>query len=485
MQLIWDEFLKIIKEEAGTQVVETWFKAVTLDRWNPETKTIFLHMPNSFVSSYIQEHYTALIETHLSRLFHVDTIRLFFFTKNLVEGSERTIIPASPLQKQILLDQGTSVPERVMPATRHLPAPTKIHLPQPVKKGKKRTQIIKLNSQYTFDTLVVGNHNSLAHAAAVAVSQSPGTVYNPLFIYGGTGLGKTHLLHAIGNEMQRRYPAAKIAYESADHFIHEFIHSISLDKTRQFRDKFQKLDLLLLDDIQFFSRKEQTQEIFFHIFNALTEQGKQIVFSSDTLPKDIVSLQHRLKSRLQNGLIADIQLPNHETKMAILKKKATLHKLELSDEVASYIASLPASSIRELEGFLVRIAACSSLMNQTITLDIARKILTQFQAPTHHKKESSSLQDIIKTVAEHFDIPIAEIKSNKRSKQVAFARQITFYIMKKISTNSLETIGSFVGGRDHSTVIHAARKIESLAVEDQTVSETIKHLEEQIHQMNA
>lgn len=492
MQLIWEEFLNIIKEEAGTQVVETWFKAVTLERYSPEINTVFLHMPNTFVSNWIQEHYSELIKTHLSRLLHANNIKIFFSLKTQDPNSIQKIIPATSLQKPTSIDIQSALLKEIenfkeLRHNRNYEPSNQIYPTNNnslvIKNSKKLKHIsTSLNEQFTFDSFVVGPNNSLAHAAAFAVSQNLGKVYNPLFIYGGTGLGKTHLLHAIGNSIKTGLPSIKICYERADQFMNEFINAIRMDKIHHFREKYQKVDLLLLDDIQFFSSKEQTQEIFFHIFNSLNEQGKQIVFSSDMLPKDIEGLQARLKSRLQSGLIADIQMPTLETKIAILKTKATFQGIELTDDVASFIASLHSSSIRELEGYLIRVSAFSSLMKESINIEIAKKALSEFNT-LPIPNEDISLDAIIKTISKYFNIPLLDLKSEKRNKTIAFARQISFYLMKKLTSESLQNIGAYFGGRNHSTVLHATKKIELLMEKDLDIVQKITTIEKTIMHM--
>lgn len=484
MQLIWEEFLKIIKEEAGSQIVETWFKAVVLEEWNPAATTVTLRVPNQFVSKWIQDHYSHLLKIHLARLLHTTTIRLFFICNNQ-ESSSRSIIPASIAQATIPLQKHSSHSTASTISTQsHKEAPS-YQVPEQrpgtaltVSKSKKRDiNIPNLNENYLFENFVVGPSNSLAHAAAYAVAQSIGTVYNPLFIYGGTGLGKTHLLHALGNEAKKHNPQLIVRYETCDRFINEFIHSIRLERSSQFREKYQKIDLLLLDDIQFLSNKEQTQESFFHIFNALYEQQKQIILSSDTFPKEITGLQNRLKSRMEWGLVADIQTPDLETKIAILERKAEAHGIDLHSDVADFIASRVISNIRELEGALIRVSAFATLTNQPISLDMARRVLLNLN---EKKKDGIQLENILKSVAKHYEVSIHEIKSKKRQKDITFVRQVTLYLMKKLTMSSLQTIGSFIGGRDHSTVIHAITKVETMLQEEKELVQKLKKIEQEI-----
>ena len=477
MQVMWDEFLKIIEVEAGAQVVETWFKAVTLDRWDPATKTCVLRMPNTFVRTWVQDHYKDLVVRHLSRLLNVTQMHLFFVSNEQEQPSAPRITPAAVLHKQALL-----IPSALTPAVAPLQRPAQIAPKQRNKfhligQARNREVYGRLNESFTFDTFVVGPSNALAHAASVAVSRDLGSVYNPLFIYGGTGLGKTHLLHAIGNAAKLQNPDLEVAYISSDHFMNEFISSIRGGRVTKFREKYQKVDLLMLDDIQFFSKKEQTQEIFFHIFNSLFERKKQVVFSSDALPDDIDRLQERLRSRLKSGLIADVQLPRMEMKLAILNKKATQSGIELAQDVASFLALQPVTSIRELEGLLIRISASSSLMNVELSLELAKNVVSSSQ---ERSKEDVTHMAIMKVVSQQFAVSIDDLKSPKRTKTIAHARQVIFYLMKKMTMSSLSAIGTSLGGRDHSTVLHAIGKIENLQKQDATLATQIKTLEHAI-----
>lgn len=462
VQVIWEEFLKILNEEAGSQIVETWFKAVSFETWNTETKEVVLQLPNQFVRNWIQEHYLSLVKTHLSRLLHTDTLTI---TLNVKDAS-KNIIPATPTSPSKAL---TVQPQK---STSLTPPKTKPH-------HKTKRNPNSLNPTYQFDTFVVGPSNSLAHAAAWAICQGIGKVYNPLFIYGGTGLGKTHLLHAIGNEVKKKHPKTTVRYVTTDRFMHEFITSIRYDKVHQFREKYQKADLLLFDDIQFFSNKEQTQETFFHIFNALHQNHKQIVLSSDTFPKEITGLQSRLKSRMEWGLVADIQTPDLETKMAILKKKAEQQNTLLEDDVANFIASRIVSNIRTLEGALVRVEAFATLTNQPITLELAKQVLLHMDT-TEKKSDSIMLEKVLKAVAKHYAVSLQDLRSKKRQKCIAGARQIAFFLMKKHTISSLQAIGNYIGGRDHSTVIHAIMKVEAKIKDNPTIKQKIKMIEQDI-----
>ena len=471
MQLIWEEFLKIIKEEAGSQIVETWFKAVCLKKWDPNNKSVSLLVPNQFVSKWLQTHYSPLIKTHLSRLLHTNDINLHFQCNNLQSLPQKSIIPASILQKK-----ETSENISKEKTTRSTALVTrKIGIPSKTKTTPK--SLSHLNESYNFNSFIVGPSNSLAHAAGWAICQNLGKVYNPLFIYGGTGLGKTHLLHAIGNEIKKRKATTVVRYETSDRFTNEFINSIRHDKIQYFRNKYQKVDLLLIDDIQFLSNKEQTQEMFFHIFNILHEQEKQIILSSDTFPKEINGLQKRLKSRLEWGLVVDIQVPDLETKIAILKKKAELNSINLNNDVANFIASRITANVRELEGALIRVGAFSNLTNQPLTLELAKRVLLHLG---EKKKEGVMLENVLKVVAKHYSISINDLKAKKRQKNIATVRQVAFFMMKKLTFCSLQAIGEFVGKRNHSTVLHAIDKVEKMLQADTSFARKLNVIEQEI-----
>lgn len=331
-----------------------------------------------------------------------------------------------------------------------------------------------LNTKNTFDTFVIGSGNRFAHAASLAVAEAPAKAYNPLFIYGGVGLGKTHLMHAIGHYVLEHNPSAKVVYLSSEKFTNEFINSIRDNKTEEFRNKYRKVDVLLIDDIQFLAGKESTQEEFFHTFNTLHEESKQIVISSDRQPKEIPTLEDRLRSRFEWGLITDIAPPDLETRIAILRKKAIADKLTVPNEVMLYIANQIDSNIRELEGALTRVVAYSSLVGETITPDVAARALKsiiQEGAPS-----SLNIGDIKRSVGEHYHIEIDEFASKKRTKTIAFPRQVAMYLSRELTDNSLPKIGDEFGGRDHTTVLHAHEKISSLLKEDILLQEDVKQI---------
>jgi chromosomal replication initiator protein len=454
---VWQNFLSIVRQEAGSRVVETWLKAVKIAHWSPEEKTIIIEAPNTFVKEWIASKYLTLFQVHLARLLHVDTLKVSFIssTEAASDKNKKSSILAFPLSKK-------GIPGKIKNALAH----------------KTRKNYGHLNPQYTFETFVVGPSNSLAYAAACSIADNPGDQYNPFFLYGGSGLGKTHLLHAIGNAIQKRDSKAVVFYQTTDRFVNEFISSIRFNKIHLFQQRYRMIDVLLLDDIQFLSNKEQTQEAFFHIFNSLYDARKQIIFSSDLFPREIKGLEERLCSRLEWGLVADVHKPHLETKIAILKRKAQVHKEELADDVAEFIAQHAISNVRELEGSLVRVLAFSSLTKQELTLELARKVL--HREHDAKKKEKIGFDKIASCVCKHYSYRLSDLRSNSRAKDLSFARQLTMYLMKKMTRKSLREIGSFLGRKDHSTVIHAFDKVQENVEKDSDLRSTVRRLEEEI-----
>ncbi len=367
----------------------------------------------------------------------------------------------------------------------------KVILPNEVDKYKKyikqkqeeKVEITTtLNPKYTFETFVVGNNNRLAHAAALAVAETPPgeKTYNPLFIYGGVGLGKTHLMHAIGHHVLKLYPDTKVMYVTSEVFTNELIAAIRDEKTDEFRMKYRNVDVLLIDDIQFLGGKERTQEEFFHTFNTLYEANKKIILSSDRPPKEINTLEDRLRSRFEWGLITDIQPPDYETRIAILSKKCQLEGTQVPQHILEFIASKIDTNIRELEGALNKILAYSKLMapDKEITLELAEKALKEF-IDTNSKKELT-IEDIQAEVASYFNIKLEDFKSSRRSRNVAFPRQIAMYLARELTNVSLPKIGEAFGGKDHTTVLHACEKIKELINKDTNIRNTVENLKKRL-----
>jgi chromosomal replication initiator protein len=335
----------------------------------------------------------------------------------------------------------------------------------------------QLNPRYTFDAFVIGNGNQFAHAACQAVAERPSKAYNPLFLYGGVGMGKTHLMQAIGHEIKRRQPHASICYVSSEKFTNEMINSLRYDKMTSFRDKFRTVDVLLVDDIQFLAQKERTQEEFFHTFNALHESMRQIVIASDRPPKELAEIEDRLRSRFEWGLIADIQPPDLETKVAILQKKAEQEKVTLPTDVALYIASNIRSNVRELEGALIRLVAHSSLIGTTISLSYAQQVLKNFIDSQQRKVTIEAIQ---KAVAEQFGLRLVEIKAKNNSRAIVYPRQIAMYLAKHLTEASLPEIGRQFGGKHHTTVLHSVEKIDEVRKTDKDLNRLVNKLTEQL-----
>ena len=342
-------------------------------------------------------------------------------------------------------------------------------------------QNANLNPRYTFDTFVVGANNNLAHAASLAVAESPGEIYNPLFIYGGVGLGKTHLMHSIGHFILKNNPKAKILYVTSEKFTNELIDAIRNKNnisTTEFREKYRNNDVLLIDDIQFIIGKESTQEEFFHTFNALYEAKKQIIISSDKPPKEIETLEERLRSRFEWGLTVDIQSPDYETRMAILRKKEELEGYNIDNEVIKYIATHVKSNIRELEGALTKIVALSKLNKREITTDLAEEALKDLISPGGAREITPEL--IIQVVSEHFGITPADISSKKRNKEIVYPRQIAMYLCRTMTSTPLQGIGKCLGDRDHTTIIHGAEKITADLEKNESLRSTLEILKKKL-----
>lgn len=470
IQSIWEEFLKIVREEVGSRVVETWFKAVSIKRWDAIEKVIFLTAPNTFVRSWLEKHYIALFQTHLGRLLSVATVRVVIAS---VDEKKDEVLDSA--------DDTTQENSRQLTKKTYKAAHVVLYKPNNIVSDAKQSleRFGHINKNYVFETFVVGPSNSLAYAASQAIAQKPGHLYNPMFIYGGAGLGKTHLLHAIGNSIKENNKNAIVLYQTADRFVNEFINAIRFDKMHRFQKKYQAVDVLLVDDIQFISNKETTQEAFFHIFNSLYDARKQIVFSSDTYPHNIEGIAERLRSRLTSGLVTDIHIPRIETKIAILKKKAELGGETLADDVAQFLATCVVSNVRELEGVLIRVIAFAHLTKQSITLELAQKVLMHAE---NSKNKAVELKSVIKLMEKYFFHSIEELKSKKRNKELVLARQVSMYLMKRCTNKSLRDIGTYLGGRNHATVMHALTKVEQQIQKNSKLQRQIRVIEDELKQ---
>ena len=400
---LWEKTLQLIKGEVSTASFNAFFKEIKPIKII-SNELIFL-APNEFIQNILENRYLNLIESCVSQL-------------SLKKYQIKFILDEKEIQDSTEEDKSTTI----------------------------KKSYPNLNPKYTFDTFVIGNSNRFAHAACVAVAESPAKAYNPLFLYGGVGLGKTHLMHAIGHHIMCQQEDPKVVYVSSEKFTNELINSIKNDKNEEFRNKYRNVDILLIDDIQFIAGKERTQEEFFHTFNELHDANKQIILSSDRPPKEIPTLEDRLRSRFEWGLIADIQAPDFETRMAILKKKADVEKLNVANEVMVYIATKIKSNIRELEGALIRIVAYSSLTNRPITVELASEALKDIISNKQNKNVTIDvIQDV---VAGYFNLRVEDLKSQRRTRNVAYPRQIAMYLSRKLTDMSLPKIGEEFGGRE-------------------------------------
>ncbi|HSW75838.1 MAG TPA: chromosomal replication initiator protein DnaA [Candidatus Saccharimonadales bacterium] len=479
---IWQDFLKIIAQDVGTRVVETWIKAVTISRYDASTGALYLSAPNLFVKNWVESNYKEFFAKHLKRLLGTQTITIHFVLGSVLSAesvTDQTDVVHGDVSKQPVSQSDTTAQElsKIIPATQAAEKKKKFELVK--KMPGYHMYSSRLNPAYTFDTFVVGENNQFAYASAKAVANKPGSLYNPLFLYGSCGLGKTHLLHAIGNEIVEKDPNVVVLYQTTDRFITEFINAVRFDSVPKFQAKYKDIDVLLIDDIQFMVNKEQTQELFFHIFNSLYESDKQIVLSCDVLPRYLGGLVERLKSRLEWGLIADVQLPTVQTKIAILKRKAYMQREVLSDEVAQVIAQRDINSIRELEGCLIRVLAYASLTNQNITIDLVKKVLGA-QSEFKQTPAKIDFKDILQHIKKHFSYSLEDLRSKDRSKGVSHARQVAMYLLKRNTDKSLREIGEFLDRKDHTTITHAIARITDYRLRDEKFSNLIKMIEDEL-----
>jgi len=434
---LWDKFLERVKSRVSINTFNTWFQPTRLNR--ADADLVYVQIPTTVFRQVLTRTYGEIVKA----VFHelgVPAMRVQYICTE-EEPVAAVPVAATASIKQSKLDFESSDHQ--------------------------------LNTRYTFDSFVVGKSNEFAHAASRAVAEQPSKAYNPLFLYGGVGMGKTHLMHAIGHTIKQRNPAARLSYVSAEKFTIEVINSLRFDKMFSFRERFHTVDVLLVDDIQFIAGKERTQEEFFHTFNALYEQHKQIVISSDCLPKDINSIEERLRSRFEWGLIADIQPPDLETKIAILQKKAENDRFVLPDDVAEYIARAIKSNVRELEGALTRLMAYASLTGAVVSLATAQQVLRNIIAS---QEKRVTIEVIQKRVSEHFNLREQDLKVRSNTRAIAFPRQVAMYIVKQLTTASLPEIGRQFGGKHHTTVLHSINKIEEMRRSDKELNRTITRL---------
>ncbi len=433
---LWEQILARVETKINRHSFYTWFKPTSF--LSESSSAVSVRVPNALFKDWLTKHYSGVISEALAEI-HRESLAIDFVAEAQPDGTE---IELSPDEAAVF--EAPAAPAGVGPAG--------------------------LNPRYTFDTFIVGSSNQFAHAASRAVAEAPSRSYNPLFIYGGVGLGKTHLMHAVGQYVLRHDPGQKLTYISSERFMNEMINAVRFDRVLDFRERYRSVDVLLVDDIQFLAGKEGTQTEFFHTFNALYDSQKQIVLSSDRPPHEIPALEERLRSRFEWGLIADIQPPDLETKVAILKKKAETEAVPLPDDVAIYIAGKIKSNIRELEGSLIRLIAYASLTGAEISLTLAQEVLKNI---LDHEDKAVTIEIIQKFVAEYYNLKLAELKSRNNSKSVAMPRQIAMYLCKSLTHASLPEIGRSFGGKHHSTVIHSIRKVDDLRKKDASFNSLI------------
>ena len=448
----WNDILKYLKEEYDISDVsfDTWLLPLEVYALEQPGNIVKIIVPDANFLGYIKKKYSTMLMVSIAAVTGIKCDSVQFLV-------EEDIVPEPAAANQLIQNTASTV----SPAT---------------------LQNANLNPKYTFDTFVVGANNNLAHAASLAVAESPGEIYNPLFIYGGVGLGKTHLMHSIANFILKNNPKAKILYVTSEKFTNELIDAIRNKNnisTTEFREKYRNNDVLLIDDIQFIIGKESTQEEFFHTFNALHEAKKQIIISSDKPPKEIETLEERLRSRFEWGLTVDIQSPDYETRMAILRKKEEMEGYNIDNEVIKYIATNIKSNIRELEGALTKIVALSKLeKNREIDIELAEKALKDIIAPGD--KQEVTPEFIIQIVADHFNLTPLDIMSAKRSKEIVYPRQIVMYLCRTMTETGLQNIGKALGGRDHTTILHGIKTISADLEKNPSLQNTIDILKKKI-----
>ena len=466
---VWDTVLLSLKTKLNQQTLDTWFQPIKFERLDTTQRVITLRVPNHVVKDWVVTNYSVTIEESLRTLL-LDNYSLAW----QIDGESAQVSEQRPIV--------SGAPQQLSPTSYSAAAATmKLDIARPAQSSDVvplTPSEPSLSSKYTYESFVVGTCNQFAHAASMAVAEAPGRTYNPLYLYGGVGLGKTHLMHACGHAIKTRNHHLRVCYISSEKFMNDLINAIRYDKTQSFREKYRSVDVLLIDDVQFMAGKERTQEEFFHTFNALYDQQKQIVISSDCPPREIPTLEERLHSRFESGLIADLEPPDLETKIAILKRKGDLIGVSIPDDVAMFIASRVKSNVRELEGSLVRLIAISSLRGEPIS-----KVLAQDAIRNIAKEDEPgviTIQQIQKLVATTYKLSVDELLSKNNSRHISHPRQIAMYLCKHLTKTSYPEIGRAFGGKHHTTVIHSVEKIETLVGSDETLQRLITELSESL-----
>lgn len=466
---VWNNILNFVEKRLNKHIFDSWFRPITFDGRSDDGTTIYLRT-GQVTKDWVTLYYSELLDQALEAA-KLDGCKVEWrIDANETAESKFAKMP----------DPDLFVAERSFAAAAGSPDPSAVQkAPAFVNSGSTNFLDLEpiensLNPKYTFEKFVVGSSNQFAHAASLAAAETPGKTYNPLFIYGGVGLGKTHLMHAIGHSIKERNRHLRVSYITSEKFMNELINAIRYDKTQSFREKYRSIDVLLMDDVQFMAGKERTQEEFFHTFNTLHNEQKQIVITSDCPPRDIPTLQERLHSRFEWGLIADIEPPDLETKVAILKRKADLDGINLPDEIAIFIATKIRSNVRELEGSLVRLVAISSLRGVPISKMLAQDALKNII--DSERPEGLTMERIARIVASHYKLTVEEMKSKNNSRAVAVPRQVAMYLCKRLTSHSYPEIGREFGGKHHTTVMHSYDKIETLVKKDSVFHNTISGL---------
>lgn len=442
LSLLWNKTLPLIKDSIGSSAFETWFSSIQMKEELPDT--LILETPDEFFKNWILEHYQDIIKEKIKQTSPRDIkIKFLVSLPSLKNSTEKINLPKTLAESE----------------------------------GKSSPTSYQLNPRFSFDNFVVGPSNRFAYSACLAVAESPAKAYNPLFIYGPVGLGKTHLMQSITHQILKQYPKSTCCYISSERFTNELIDAIQNRSTAQFRKKYREIDVLLIDDIHFLAGKESTQEEFFHTFNSLHNNRKQIIISSDRPPKEIAKLEERLRSRFSWGLTTDIQAPDFETRVAILRKKIEREPVTVPDDVMHFIAEQITTNIRELEGALIRVLAYSLLEEKNINLDMSKIVLKDLVKENIKKIE---IIDIQEKVAQYFNLSCTELKANKRNRNIIVPRQIAMYLSRVLTNHSLPEIGHFFGGKDHTTVLHSIKKIEQEFIKNPELKNTLEKLTQRI-----
>lgn len=465
---LWKTALSQLELRVSQGNFLTWFRNTTAKSW--EEGRVVIETNNPFTYEWLSKKYRSLI---LEVIQAVDKdVQNLEFTIASQTNQKRT----ARKNMRVVAQKNHSTQQTITPSTN---IPHTNPFPSPALRNNPTQSAIPLNPKYIFETFVVGPSNEIAHAACRAVVEKPGEAYNPLFIYGGVGLGKTHLLQAVGNNLLQKNPSFRILYVSSEKFLNEFVESLRKHTTQQFKKNYRDVDMLIIDDVQFLAGKDKTQDELFHTFNFLHSQNKQVILSSDRPPSAISALQERLSSRLSAGMIADIKKPDYETRLAILEEKASLKSINIEAEALEFIAKNIQSNVRELEGALNRVVAHSELYNKRVTADYTKKVLHDLLDQSQRK--SINTKQIIETVSVYYNLTPDEICGKRRNKEIVRPRQIAMYLLRKESNMSFPSIGEYFGGRDHTTAMHACEKIEKLIEHDEELTQEINFLRERLY----